>query len=568
MVWSFVYSILLVCLYVCSLESFEVKVLLQKIKLSDLTGKSIDISSQHGFMLSRHATLSLGKELQRKTISISKRNNQFFIGNEPLHGVYYISPLLSSEQKQIAYNLVQTYFTKHHEKLLQLGEVLESFFEYFTNKKSEINSLSYDLLRHYTEQVVQLFFKEITQDCADLDSVVSIDTLMQQAVEFMQYRIKDEFTQQLVTKKLTHKDRKLLQNNKTYRYDFFIRHVHNIIQKLLKDFLKALPRNAFALLHDQEIECLSYDGNYYRGTFALLTEGEALYLVNCLDIDDYLLSVIRNEGWPGWPLEVNKVLAVACRTYLVWQVLQAQKMKRPYHIENGIRHQTYKGHHKYARLKKAVDETKDICIAAGGKPILAMFDACCGGVVSGDIALSPDFQKHQYLLRKDQCTYCKSCKVSTWKAEIRYDDMLTLLQKEIPSLVHIDAIAVTRRDKAGLVQEVTVDTKGTKVTISGKKMYSLFPEIKSFCFDVEVLPRVKSEKKGFRKLKKDALAEQQGHLYTGEKRFLITGKGYGHHVGLCQWGAMKLVKEHHWNYQRILQFYYPGTTLIKLHYKR
>ena len=41
------------------------------------------------------------------------------------------------------------------------------------------------------------------------------------------------------------------------------------------------------------------------------------------------------------------------------------------------------------------------------------------------------------------------------------------------------------------------------------------------------------------------------------------GKGYGHHLGICQWGARYMV-DAGWNYQRILQFYYPGADFMKL----
>jgi len=72
-------------------------------------------------------------------------------------------------------------------------------------------------------------------------------------------------------------------------------------------------------------------------------------------------------------------------------------------------------------------------------------------------------------------------------------------------------------------------------------MKSLFPEIKSYCFSV----------------KKD-----------GSKKYIIQGRGYGHHRGLCQWGACALVKDEHWNFVQVLQYYYPGTKLMKLTYQR
>ncbi len=44
---------------------------------------------------------------------------------------------------------------------------------------------------------------------------------------------------------------------------------------------------------------------------------------------------------------------------------------------------------------------------------------------------------------------------------------------------------------------------------------------------------------------------------------IIDGNGYGHGVGLCQWGAIHLSQEG-WNYEDILEHYFPGTSIGKL----
>ena len=46
-------------------------------------------------------------------------------------------------------------------------------------------------------------------------------------------------------------------------------------------------------------------------------------------------------------------------------------------------------------------------------------------------------------------------------------------------------------------------------------------------------------------------------------KIVFRGKGYGHHIGLCQWGAREMVRQG-WDYKSILQFYYPGTTYMQL----
>lgn len=560
--------IILLLLLSSVINSFEVKVLLQKGSGQSLVQKPISITSPYGFVLSEGGFFVVGKEVINDTAHITG-GSEISVNNKSLHSrSCTLVPALSGEQKKELKEYVSNWFGCHKKELASKSELLFSFFDHFVDKSS-INIISYNSLMEYADIIIDLFVKDMIKTF-EQNEVVSFDTLQKHTRSFVEHKIRERFLHDLGHKQLSRKDRKLLQKNQQYRYEFFTNHVVQVMQTLLNDLCLVLPRNILSGLLSSEVGTLCFDGNSYLGSFVILQDKGTVYLVNCLDIDDYLLSVIRHEGWPGWSLEVNKVLAVACRTYLVWQVLQAQRAKRPYHIENGIRHQTYKGHHKHARLKQAIDETKDMCLACDNKPILAMFDACCGGVLPAHIDNS-DYKKHSYLMRDQSCLYCKSCKIASWKAEFLLDDFIARIQKYIPSLTTIDNVRIFKSDKAGLVQLVDIETKDAHIHISGKKMYSLFPEVKSFCFDIDLYPKKKeavkeSKKKSRRKnIVKKIEEEKSG---DDRKKVVIHGKGYGHHVGLCQWGAMKLVKDHHWNYQKVLQFYYPGTDLIKLTYQR
>ena len=90
-------------------------------------------------------------------------------------------------------------------------------------------------------------------------------------------------------------------------------------------------------------------------------------------------------------------------------------------------------------------------------------------------------------------------------------------------------------DAAGVVEKVTIRDMYKTITLTGRMMYSVFTKIKSYCYSIE--------KKG--------------------RYIIITGRGYGHHVGICQWGARKMV-DAGWNYRSILDFYYPGTVIMQL----
>ena len=248
---------------------------------------------------------------------------------------------------------------------------------------------------------------------------------------------------------------------------------------------------------------------------------------------------MRSESWPGWPLEVNKVFAVAMRSYVIAKVKEAKTSKKLYHIKNNSSHQTYKGHtfmkRNSALLKKAVDQTKGMFLAYENKPIIAMFDSCCGGVETTLIEGKVDFKKAPYLARKKICTYCKKCSLYNWEACYDLLQLEDKLSSFDPEIKYMKSICVTKKDQAGVVKEITIECAKKTCKIAGEKLYALLKNVKSFCFDIE--------KKG--------------------ENVVLKGRGYGHHLGLCQWGARQMVREL-WDYKSILQFYYPGTTLMQL----
>jgi len=279
---------------------------------------------------------------------------------------------------------------------------------------------------------------------------------------------------------------------------------------------------------------ISFDSNKYLGTFYLHINHGNLEIINKLPLEDYIDSVLRTEGWPGWSLETYKVFAITCRTYAIYQLQQAQKKKQHYHIKPTNAHQTYYGIHSCQIIKDAVNETAEIFLAYKNKPILAMFDSCCGGIIPAQMSNTVNFKEAPYLARSYPCTYCKGLKIYSWSKDFALNRLKKSLQSLLPRLQTITDIT-TKTDTAGTVKTVIINDGKKRFTLDGKKLYSLFPEIKSFAF-------------------------------TCTKRknsVILKGKGYGHHLGLCQWGANELVKQG-WPYKRILHFYYPGTTLMKL----
>ena len=522
--WQLIKFMSLIFCTTISLSAFDARVLLERFVIPDAHKIICTISSQHGMNIA-----GIEQPLHG-TVSIACTDQEFIINGVQIKDAsLLISPALPANYEKKIHNFVLQWHKDAHGFCFEQLVALSDFYEKFVNDRNFRDYAPlYQALQTCINHGIAKFIEHIEHP------VISYESLIKLAQQQLSLQLKVALTQAIAEK---HASKSLLQQIKTtekVRNDFFIKILDQILIDFLTDYLVGLPHKIIHQAMKEETGCLIFEKNKYLGSFCFIRDGNTILLINSLDIDDYLLSVVHSEGWPGWPMEVNKALVIASRTYLVDKVLQANKAHRPYHIVNTIKHQTYKGHHKFTQLKQAVDETRNVFIAHKGEPIVAMFDSCCGSVIPAKIE-GYDFKKCPYLARTKICNFCKKYWIYDWKKELTKLEITESLRKDHPDLLEITDIKVTKRDAAGLVKQVLVTTKKTSFYVSGKKMYSLFPSIKSFCYTIK--------KKG--------------------KSFLFCGKGYGHHMGLCQWGSLGMVQDG-WNYKSILQFYYPGTEFMKL----
>lgn len=278
---------------------------------------------------------------------------------------------------------------------------------------------------------------------------------------------------------------------------------------------------------------LCFNKNSYDGSFYIVCKPEKFMIINCLDLEDYICSVLHFESWPGWPSEVNKVLAIAARTYVVAMIQEAAARNRLYHVKNSVVHQVYAGTHNDKNIHDVVEQTRGIIMTYANKPIIAMYHACCGGIVPVHM-LGIDFKKAPYLARKVPCKYCNRCKAYEWKVEFSKNDLAKFLKPYIPNISTLVSIQVLKKDRAGLVKEVSVKGRHGITALSGR-IISKLPRIKSFYYTIQTTP----------------------------KKIIFRGRGFGNHAGLCQWGAREMVRDG-FDYKKVLRFFYPGITFMKL----
>lgn len=279
----------------------------------------------------------------------------------------------------------------------------------------------------------------------------------------------------------------------------------------------------------------TFNGKQYQGACHFVRHERQLLIVNIIDLERYVSSVVRSESWPGWPIEINKVFAIASRSYALAMRQRSRKLKKPFDVESTNKHQTYAGTHTNKDIESAVRQTRGIFLCYEGNPIVAMFDCCCGGIIPAHIE-DFDFSSAPYLAREYVCHHCKQCKIYRWCARYTMQELRSLLARHMISVRKIKDVEISHHDKAGLARSVVIKTGNTPIDIPASRLCSIIKEAKSCCFTIK---------------------KQRGDVIQFE------GRGYGHQMGICQWGAREMVRDG-WDYKTILRFYYPQTSFAKV----
>ena len=274
------------------------------------------------------------------------------------------------------------------------------------------------------------------------------------------------------------------------------------------------------------------NGKGYRGSLEITLGERGLLVVNELPLEEYLVGLINCEISSTWPLEAIKAQAVVARSYALHQK-ESRKGAR-YHLEATVMDQVYDGCAvEDERAALGVRETAGEALTFNDTVALTFFHSNCGGHT--EAAEQVWSAKYPYL-RGVPCRYCQDVPSASWVTTIPLAKIESLLKAGGVTITGLRDILPGARDDSGRLTAVKL--KGEKElefpATSFRKALG-YTVIRSTMFDISVMG--------------DSL------------RF--TGNGYGHGVGLCQWGARSRGADG-FNYREILEYYYPGTTLRKV----
>jgi stage II sporulation protein D len=285
---------------------------------------------------------------------------------------------------------------------------------------------------------------------------------------------------------------------------------------------------------------VAINGKKYRGDVQVLINPlnpSTLNTVNSVMIEDYLKGVVPAESSASWPLESLKAQTLAARTYAIANWKKRDNMG--FDVMSTVSDQVYKGVEiEHPATNQAISETKGQVILSEGKPINALFFSCSGGHT--DNALDVWNADLSYI--KGVPDFDQAAPRYTWQQTLTNDKLkegLTKLGHDIGSVKSIKITEYTEFKRAKRVQ--LTGTKGT-VEVDAGKLRLATGLNSTFWESIKVIPN-KNQK--------------------APSSFQFDGRGWGHGLGMSQWGARQMAEDGK-PYQDIVKHYYTNVEIGEL----
>jgi stage II sporulation protein D len=274
-------------------------------------------------------------------------------------------------------------------------------------------------------------------------------------------------------------------------------------------------------------EGVRWDGRAYRGTLRMIAADGALRIVNVLDLESYLRGVVPSEMQASWPLEALKAQAVAARTYTLLHVDPAGD----YDVCATIDCQVYRGRSvEHAASDAAIAATAGEVLTYGGAFARTYYHADSGGVIASAAEVwgsdLPYLQAFQDVASDGPH--------ARWTARLDPAVVAARLRTIGVDVGAVQRLEVLEVSSSGRVVRAEVVGTGGRRVLSGTTLRN---QLRAW--------NLKSTR----------------FVMSGD--LTVVGEGWGHGVGMSQYGALALARQGY-TYAQILAFYYEDTVLQRL----
>ena len=266
----------------------------------------------------------------------------------------------------------------------------------------------------------------------------------------------------------------------------------------------------------------------YYDDLIIKKKANAFKLINKVYIEHYVAGVVESEAGSKQSLEYYKVQSIICRTYALSKL--SRHIEEEYNLCDRVHCQVYHSKSRFnADIPKATNATKGMVLVDSDiNLITASFHSNCGGQTLN----AEDVWKYPVPYLKSVCdTFCSGQRHSYWEKKIPTNSWLSYLSKKynypIQDSAH-NSIALTHA-----------------------------PDYRIGFLSSDSLVRLTRLRKDWKLWSTYFSLEQQ------QDSVLLKGNGFGHGVGLCQEGAMKMADLGK-SFTDILHFYYKDVHLVDL----
>jgi stage II sporulation protein D len=272
----------------------------------------------------------------------------------------------------------------------------------------------------------------------------------------------------------------------------------------------------------------AWNGRTYRGGFAFVPLPTGRQgLIDVVPLDSYLYGVVSSEVSPAWPSEAQKAQAILARTYVTTKL----RPDKPYDVVATDSDQHYGGiEGESVEGRAAVDTTAGRIVTYAKAPAHVFFSSCCGGRTADAADV---WNESIPYLRSFADPHCAGTPDYRWEARIAYGSVqrrFDLARAGALRSVQLRDLRSSGRPKelafAGSAATIGVETDAFRAAAGYAVVRSTF---------------------------------LRGVTPSGDD-LVVAGNGFGHGVGMCQWGARAMAAAGA-SAADIIAFYFPKTAL-------
>ncbi len=318
---------------------------------------------------------------------------------------------------------------------------------------------------------------------------------------------------------------------------------------------------------------LKVDGQRYRGRLRIEEDRFGrLTAINQILLEDYLRGVIPAEMITSSPVEALKAQAVVARTFALLHKDRFLK-DRGYGLSADTESQVYLGlEGEDPRTTQAVVETSGSVIHSGGGLLESYYHQACGGRTQNN----EDVWGGRPLahLRAVDCSWCAALAQATrqkgfeWRRTVRRRDLqarLLAVGYSVGEILEVEQEV----EECGRARRFEISHAEGQLSLPPSRIRQILGEDKVMSSFYRLGGSETTQAEPVPAATLDPFAETQlrsiisGYLHSGRDTESVSfeGRGFGHGVGLCQWGARFLAGSAKKSHSEILRYYYQGASV-------